>query len=98
MATTISGLAQHSQHIVDRGLDEVGLPEQDVGRGDALRQDVLRDSLRAASISRVSLSGVGAGLLLHAEDDGGLARYAGVAALDARPRSPRRRPGSSRIG
>ena len=31
-ATTTSGLDQHRSHVVDRGLDEGRLPEQDVGR------------------------------------------------------------------
>ena len=76
------GLEQHALDVADRGLDEGRLPELDVGRRHAGRQRLLDFAQRRFDPAG-QRDGVGARLLLDADDDGGLALIAGVAALDA---------------
>ena len=76
------GLEQHALDVADRGLDEGRLPELDVGRRHAGRQRLLNLAERGLDLAG-QRDGVGARLLLDADDDGRLALVAGVAALDA---------------
>ena len=77
------GLDQDPQHVVDRDLDEGGLPEQHVDGGDVLREHALQVGERRLDLGG-ELEGVGIGLLLHGQDHGRLAHVAGIAALHAR--------------
>ena len=77
------GLEQHLGDVVDRGLDEVGLAEQDVVGLDAVAAASRVSSASALLDLARQADRVDVGLLLDGDDDGGRAHVAGVAALGA---------------
>ena len=76
-----AGLEQDPLDIADRGLDEIGLAEDDLVGLHARRQRG-RDFLQRLLDLARQPDRIDVGLLLDRDDDGGLAHIAGVAALD----------------
>ena len=75
-------LEQHALHVADRGLDEVGLPEQDLIGLDARAAGSALSSAQRLLDLAGQRDGVDIRLLLDRDDDRGLAHVAGIAALD----------------